>query len=109
MTRVLFLAVLASGTTIHAAAAAMCEYANHRNKVFLSGRCSVPSASLTKTVVINKTKVKVEFVDHLGEYHRWKINGKNASAYEFHREAYCGWTDDLSEHICFAYRGRPPW
>ena len=102
------LALTSSAVTVPAADAASCEFADYAANLFLDGPCSVDAATATQTFLVKGRDVRVAFGDHQGRFHRWRINGRAASAYEFNREAYCGWTDDLSQSFCFAYRGPIP-
>lgn len=106
------LATLA-GLTAATARAATCDFADYPSNTFLDGPCALddPSSgasSAGRTFTIRGRRVSVTFGEHQGRFHRWRLNGKAASAYEFNREAYCGWTDDLSQSFCFAYRGAIP-
>ena len=101
--------VLASSAiTLPSARAANCDFADYAANLFLDGPCMMDAATTTQTVVVKGRRVRVAFGEHQGRFHRWRINGKAASAYEFNREAYCGWTDDLSQSFCVAYRGPIP-
>ncbi len=90
------------------ARAATCDFADYTANLFLDGPCTMDAAAATQTFVVRGQRVRVAFGEHQGRFHRWRLNGKAASAYEFNREAYCGWTDDLAQSFCFAYRGPIP-
>lgn len=108
----LSLAMLAS-LAATASRAATCDVSDFASNTFVDGPCTVQDVSPVPTTfaqafTIKGRRVVVAFGEHQGRFHRWTLNGKPASAYEFNREAYCGWTDDLSESFCFAYRGAIP-
>lgn len=108
-------ALLATGVVLVSSAIALpsvraadCEFADYAANLFLEGPCTTDAGTITQTFVVKGQQVRVAFGDHQGRFHRWRLNGKAASAYEFNREAYCGWTDDLAQSFCFAYRGPIP-
>ena len=99
---------LASGFA-SGAGAATCDFADYPGSVFLDGPCTASGLDGTApTFTVRGRSVRVEFGDHQGRFHRWRLNGRAASAYEFNREAYCGWTDDLAQSFCYATRGAIP-
>lgn len=91
------------------ATAASCDFADYPGEIFIDGTCMAGGLDGTvQTFTLKGRSVRVEFGGHQGRFHRWRLNGKAASAYEFNREAYCGWTDDLAQSFCFATRGPIP-
>jgi hypothetical protein len=89
------------------AQAATCDFADYRANVFLDGPCT-QAGDAAPVFTLKGRSIRVEYGDHQGRFHRWRLNGKAASAYEFNREAYCAWTDDLSQSFCYALRGPLP-
>jgi hypothetical protein len=105
-----FMALLAlTFAPVPSAWATTCDFADYSANLFRRGACRSDLADTTETFVVEGTRVVLDYGDHQGRFHRWRLNGKAASAYEFNRDAYCGWTDDLTQSFCFAIEGPVPW
>ncbi|MGU3475638.1 hypothetical protein [Methylobacterium sp. D48H] len=92
------------------AMAVQCSFDDYDANIFEQGSCSMSEPQIggayEQVFTLKGRRITIDWPDHQGQFHRWKINGKPAAAYEFNRERYCGWTDDLKQAFCYALRGR---
>lgn len=87
-----------------AALAASCDYLNTKTDGFADGPCRIEATKdgykLTIPGILKPVIIK--HGPHQGQFHRWKLNGRNATFYEQDRGSFCGTTDDLTENVCFS-------
>lgn len=110
-TIILTLAVAVGMPTV--ANAAFCEAFDAATSDLKDGRCTIQEIGsdlpFRQDVTVGGSKYRIEYTSRQGRFHRWKINGKTASAYEIDRASFCGWTDDLQLSVCLTSGNKARW